>query len=145
MCFLISHECVRVLGTFVAEVVDQDDLGYELRGGAVEHAVNSPQQRRPALVMERDDDAGVGQLLCVQLLFTAAHRGNKCRNLLKTCVVAILRICSCFPTSALLREGRKHLIYIPHPAIFLLVTHSPPQHISGHRVDIWIRCSNGCV
>ncbi len=63
--------CVCVLGTFVAEVVDQDDLCYELWRRAVEHAVNSPQQRRPALIMERDDDAGVGQLLCIQLLFTA--------------------------------------------------------------------------
>lgn len=61
------------LGTFVAEVVDQDDLRYELRRRAVEHAVNGPQQRRPAFVVERDDDAGVGQLLCIQLLFTAAR------------------------------------------------------------------------
>lgn len=67
------YVCVCVLSTFVAEVVDQDDLCDELWRRAVEHAVNGPQQRRPALVVERDDDAGVGQLLCVQLLFTAAH------------------------------------------------------------------------
>ncbi len=80
MCFLSSDACVFVcvcvLGTFVAEVIDQDDLGDELWRRAVENAVNGPQQRRPALVMERDDDAGVGEFLCVQLLFTAAHKKN---------------------------------------------------------------------
>lgn len=64
--------------TFVAEVVHQDDLCDELRRRAVEHAVDGPEQRRPALVVERDDDAGVGQLLCVQLLSAAAntHTGS---------------------------------------------------------------------
>lgn len=67
--------CVEERGrTFVAEVVHQDDLCDEPRRGAVEDAVDGPQQRRPALVVEGDDDAGVGQLLRVQLLFTAAHK-----------------------------------------------------------------------
>lgn len=64
---------VCALCTFVAEVVDQDDLGYELWGRAIQHAVNRPEQRRPALVVERDDDRGVGQLLCIQLVFTATQ------------------------------------------------------------------------
>lgn len=51
--------------TFVAEVVHEDDLGDELRRRAVEDAVNGAQQRRPALVMEGDDDAGVGKIFCV--------------------------------------------------------------------------------
>lgn len=69
-----------VLCTFVAEVVDQDDLSYELWRRAVEHTVNRPQQRRPALVVEGDDDAGVGQLLGVELLFTAAQHGHTHRH-----------------------------------------------------------------
>lgn len=63
--------------TFVAEVVHQDDLGDELRRRAVEDAVDGPQQRRPALVVERDDDAGVGQLLGVQLPLAATHAGRR--------------------------------------------------------------------
>lgn len=66
--------------TFVAEVVDQDDLGEELRRRAVEHAVDGPQQRGPALVVERDDDAGVGQLLRVQLPFAAAQTQEAARR-----------------------------------------------------------------
>lgn len=69
--------CVCVLCTFVAEVVDQDDLGYEVWRRAIQHAVNGPEQRRPALVVERDDDGGVGQLLCIQLVFTATHGRHK--------------------------------------------------------------------
>lgn len=66
------------VSTFVTEVIDQDDLCDELRRRAVEDAVNGSQQRRPAFVVKRDDDAGVGKLLCIQLVFTAAeHRCGK--------------------------------------------------------------------
>lgn len=92
VCVLFSNKCVPS-GTFVAEVVDQDDFCYELWRRAVEHAVNGPQQRRPAFVVERDDDAGVGQLLCIQLLFTAAHKQNEYTDIaLYTCLVTILQL-----------------------------------------------------
>ena len=67
--------------TFVAEVVDQDDLGDELWRRAVENAVDRPEQRRPALVVEGDDDAGVGELLCIQLPLAAAKRTQKTRSI----------------------------------------------------------------
>ncbi len=68
----------RAARTFVAEVVHEDDLGDELRRRAVEDAVNGAQQRRPALVMEGDDDAGVGKIFCVQLGLTAATHKHSC-------------------------------------------------------------------
>ena len=49
----------------VAEVVDEDDLVQVLRGRVVQHAPDRPQERRPGLVGEDDDDADRGQLLVV--------------------------------------------------------------------------------
>ncbi len=40
--------------------------------------MNGAQQRRPALVMEGDDDAGVGKIFCVQLGLTAATHKHSC-------------------------------------------------------------------
>lgn len=57
--------------TSVAEVVHQDDLGDEVLRRAAGDTVYGPEQRRPALVVEGDDDAGVGQFLQVQLLLAA--------------------------------------------------------------------------
>lgn len=59
--------------TLVAEVVDEHDLGQELRRRAVQDAVNGAEERRPALVVEGDDDAGVGEVFGIQLRLTAAH------------------------------------------------------------------------
>lgn len=41
--------------------------------------MNSAQQRGPALIVERDDDAGVGECLQVELAVAAGgrHRGEK--------------------------------------------------------------------
>lgn len=49
--------------TSVTEVVHQDNLGDQLRGRAVQHAVNGAEKGGPALVVEGDDDAGVGERL----------------------------------------------------------------------------------
>lgn len=51
----------------VTEVIHQHDLGDQLRWGAVQHAVDGAEQGGPALVVEGDDDAGVGQCLQVAL------------------------------------------------------------------------------
>jgi len=78
----LRHVCVCVC-TLVTEVVHQQHLVEQLWWRAVHHAVHGPQQRRPALVVERDDDAGVGQRVRVQLQLTAAHthtHGLKCQD-----------------------------------------------------------------
>ena len=46
----------------VAEVVDEDDLVQVLRGRVVQHAPDGPEEGRPGLVGEDDDDADRGQL-----------------------------------------------------------------------------------
>ena len=60
--------------TSVTEVVHQDNLGDQLRGRAVQHAVNGAEEGGPALVVEGDDDAGVGERL--QVAFAVAARGR---------------------------------------------------------------------
>ena len=42
--------------------------------GAVGDAVDGPQQGRPALIVEGDDDAGVGKVLQVQLRLAAEEK-----------------------------------------------------------------------
>ena len=53
-------ELVAVFGV-VGEIVDEDDLLDEVVGAAVEDGDDGPQQRRPRLVVEGDDDARLGQ------------------------------------------------------------------------------------
>ena len=53
--------CACVCGTLVAVVIHQDDLGDEAGRRAVQDAVDGPEERGPALVVEGDDDAGVGE------------------------------------------------------------------------------------
>lgn len=60
--------------TSIAEVVNQHNLGNQLRGRAVQHAVDSAQERGPALIVEGDDDAGVGERLQVALAVAARER-----------------------------------------------------------------------
>lgn len=60
--------------TSVTEVIHQHDLGDQLRRGAVQHAVDGAEQGGPALVVEGDDDAGVGQ--CLQVALADAARGR---------------------------------------------------------------------
>lgn len=76
---MVVHTHTR---TFVTEVVHQYDLSDELRGRAIEHAVYCPEQGRPTLVVEWDDDAGVGQLLPIQLLFTAKHTQKQANKII---------------------------------------------------------------
>lgn len=66
--------------TSVAVVIHQNDLGDQVIWGPVYNAVNGAEKRTPALVMERDDDAGVGKILQVQLLLTADRREEKETN-----------------------------------------------------------------
>ena len=47
--------------TVVWEVVDEDDLSEQVRGHGVDDAVHGPQQRGERLVVEDDDDGGVGE------------------------------------------------------------------------------------
>lgn len=60
--------------TSVTEVIHQDNLGNQLRGRAVQHAVNGAEEGGPALVVEGDDDAGVGERL--QVAFAVAAGGR---------------------------------------------------------------------
>ena len=53
-------ELVAVFGV-VGEIVDEDNLLDEMFGAAVEDGDDGPQQRRPRLVVEGDDDARLGQ------------------------------------------------------------------------------------
>lgn len=63
--------------TSIAVVVHQYDLGNQVIGGPVNDAVDGAEKRTPALVVERDNDAGVGEVLQVQLLLTAdGQRGE---------------------------------------------------------------------
>lgn len=62
------HEAVAATSdTSLAGVVHQQDLEQQMSGGAVNDAVDRPQQRAPGLVVEHDNDAGVGQLIWVNL------------------------------------------------------------------------------
>lgn len=60
--------------TSITEVIDQHDLGDQLRGWAVQHAVDGAEEGGPALIVEGDDDAGVGE--CLQVAFVVAARGR---------------------------------------------------------------------
>lgn len=57
--------------TSIAVVIHQNDLGNQVIRSSVYDAVDGAEKRTPALVMERDDDTGVGEILQVQLLLTA--------------------------------------------------------------------------
>ena len=59
--------------TLLAEVVDQDDLVQQFGGRPLDDAVHGAHQRRPALVVEDDDDRGAGQILRVVPVFTSAN------------------------------------------------------------------------
>lgn len=60
--------------TSVTEVIDEHNLGDQLRGRAVQHAVHGAEEGGPALIVEGDDDAGVGERL--QVTFAVAARGR---------------------------------------------------------------------
>ena len=63
----------RFVLTHIREVVHEDDLLEEVLRRAVDHRVHSPQEDRPGLVVEADDDRGVGQLGAVLVLPTSAE------------------------------------------------------------------------
>lgn len=71
--------------TSITEVVNQHNLGDQLRGRAVQHAVDGAQQGGPALIVEGDDDAGVGERLQVALAVAARERdtGDRERTVVK--------------------------------------------------------------
>lgn len=64
--------------TSITEVVNQHNLGDQLWGRAVQHTVDGAQEGGPALIVEGDDDAGVGKRLQVALAVAARerHRGQ---------------------------------------------------------------------
>lgn len=66
--------------TSVTEVVHEHNLGDQLWGWAVQHAVDGAQEGRPALIVEGDDDAGVGQRLQVAFAFAARGRHRRWRG-----------------------------------------------------------------
>lgn len=63
--------------TSVTEVVHEHNLGNQLRGRAVQHAVDGAQKGGPALIVEGDDDAGVGERLQVAFAFAARGRHRR--------------------------------------------------------------------
>ena len=69
--------CVPCFPTSVAVVIHQDDFVDEVVGGPVGDGGDGPEQGGPALVVEGDDDAGVGKPVQVQLLSAAG--GNTIR------------------------------------------------------------------
>lgn len=65
--------------TSVTEVINQHDLSDQLWGRAVQHAVDGAEEGGPALIVEGDDDASVGERLQVALAVAARgrHRGQE--------------------------------------------------------------------
>lgn len=63
--------------TSIAVVIHQDDLRNQVIWSSVYNAVYGAEKRTPALVMERDNDTGVGEILQVQLLLTADRQREK--------------------------------------------------------------------
>lgn len=53
--------------TSLAGIVDEDDLLQHVPRGAVDDTVHRPQQRAPGLVVEHDDNARRGKVVCVHL------------------------------------------------------------------------------
>lgn len=65
------------LTTSLAGVVHQHDLHQQVPRRPVDGAVDGPQQRAPRLVVEDDDDAGVGQVVRVDLGLAAENEAVK--------------------------------------------------------------------
>lgn len=65
------------LTTSLAGVVHKHDLHQQVPRRSVDDAVDGPQQRAPRLVMEDDDDAGVGQVVRVDLGLAAENKAVK--------------------------------------------------------------------
>ena len=63
--------------TSLAGIVHEHDLHEQVSGGAVDDTVNGPQQGTPRLVVEHDDDAGVGQVVLEHLGLTAERTDTK--------------------------------------------------------------------
>ena len=61
----------NLMHTFVAEIVDHDDLGQVPAGGPLDDAVYSPHQGGPARIVEDNDDAGREQVVIVVPVLTS--------------------------------------------------------------------------
>lgn len=61
----------RGLPTSLAGIVDENDLHKQVSGRAVDDTVNCPQQGAPSLVVKHNDNAGVWQVIWIQLGLTA--------------------------------------------------------------------------
>lgn len=73
------------LTTSLAGVVHQHDLHQQVPRRPVDGAVDGPQQRAPRLVVEDDDDTGVGQVVRVDLGLAAENEAVK-QNGLAECI-----------------------------------------------------------
>lgn len=60
--------------TSFAGVIDEDDLLEHVARGAVDDAVHGAQQRAPGLVVEHNNNAGCGQVVCIHLRLTPASQ-----------------------------------------------------------------------
>ncbi|GAA6065424.1 uncharacterized [Tachysurus ichikawai] len=73
----LESETGRSELTSIAVVIHQNDLGNQVIWSSVCDTVDGAEKRTPALVMERDNDTGVGEILQIQSLLTADGRDKK--------------------------------------------------------------------
>lgn len=69
--------CTQTNATFVAEVVDHDDLGQVSSGRSLDDAVDRPHQGGPALIVKHDDDTGRQQVVVVVPVLTPTVGGEE--------------------------------------------------------------------
>ena len=78
-----KSELLYKLQTHFRAIVHQNDLLHQTRRRLTQHRVDGPQQYRPRLVVETDDDAGLWQQGDVAIAGGFASRWNGC--LMKIC------------------------------------------------------------
>lgn len=59
--------------TSLAGIVHEHDLHEQVSGGAVDDAVDGPQQGAPGLIVKDDHNAGVGHVVGIHLGFAAGE------------------------------------------------------------------------